>query len=48
MVEENYNHFGLAEILGNPYGLPVRSDLALIGSQAAGLGDYPIELESRQ
>ena len=46
MVEENYDHFGLAEILGNPYGLLGRSELALMGLQAAGLGDYPIELES--
>ena len=41
MVGENYNHFGLAEILGNPYRLLGRSE-----HKRQGLGDYPIELES--
>jgi hypothetical protein len=41
MVEENHNHFGLAEILGNPYGLLGQTALALMGLQAAGLGGLP-------
>ena len=41
MVEENHNHFGLAEILGNPYGLLGQTALALMGLQGAGLAGLP-------
>ena len=41
MVEENHNHFGLAEILGNPYGLLGRTAPALMGLQPAGVGGLP-------